>query len=1064
MKKIIILTLLAITTSLFLLSAKSPDWENPLVFSINREEAHTFYIPYSNVREALENVWENSPYFMSLNGTWKFHWVKKPADRPRTFFRDDYDLSNWDVIPVPSDWQMQGYGIPIYDNFRYPFLSPSIEPSPPYIPHSYNPVGSYKRFFTIPKNWKDRQIILHFGGVRSAFYVWINGKFAGYSQGSKTPAEFNITEFLRPGENSIAVEVYRWNDGSYLEDQDFWRLSGIERDVFLYAIPPVHIWDYFAKVSLDENYRDAILNLEITIRNLSETNSGTYRLEAYLLDEKRKRIAKFISPVSPGEKKRITLRTHWKIPNPKKWTAETPNLYPLVLILKNPEGKTAEVLSGNIGFRKVEIRNGQLLLNGVPIYIKGVNRHEHDPVKGHVISVGSMLRDIKLMKKFNINAVRTSHYPNDPRWYDLCDKFGIYLVDESNIESHGMGYRPDRTLGNNPLWKKAHLDRTMRMVERDKNHPSIIIWSLGNEAGDGVNFEATYNWVKKRDPSRPIMYERALLGSHTDIYDPMYAPIEHLLKYASDPRKRPLIMCEYSHAMGNSNGNLKDYWDVIYKYPLLQGGFIWDWVDQGFRKEINGKECWAYGGDYGPAGFPSDRNFCLNGLVQPDRKPHPALYEVKKVYQYVNFEPVDLAHGEIRVANRYDFTSLKNFRLVWKVLANGTQIYKNSTAVPDISPHKSAILELALPRISPDSGVEYYLDVSFRTIKATELIPSNFEVAWEQFKLPFYKPPESNDSVKVPELSMKNQENIAIIRGKNFTYKYDRKTSTFISIAYKGKEFLKSGPIPNFWRAPTDNDFGNNMQIRCRAWREAGKRRKIESVKISKPNNSRVIIEENSILPTGDSKLIIEYKIIGTGIIKVTLTLLPGYPNIPEIPRIGMTMILPQEFDNVIWYGRGPHESYKDRKYGARVGIYRMKVNQLYFPYIRPQENGNRTDVRWVTLTTDRGYGLVVVGRPLINFSAFHFLNEDFDEGVVKRNRHACELKKRPITTLNIDYKQMGLGGDNSWGALPHPQHMLYPTRTYKYSFIIIPFKMSRKEYISTKIHKLLKMYGLFYK
>ncbi len=1040
--------------------AQTPDWENPLVFAINREEPHTFYIPYSSVKQALENIWEKSPYFKSLNGTWKFYWVRKPSERPVNFYREDYDVSRWNHIPVPSDWQMQGYGFPIYDNSDYPFLSPALTPTPPHIPHNYNPVGSYKRYFTVPEKWKDRQIILHFGGVRSAFYVWINGKRVGYSQGSKTPAEFNITRYLRPGKNSISVEVYRWSDGSYLEDQDFWRLSGIERDVFLYAVPPVHIWDYFARVDLDSDYRDGVVDLEIILRKFSEAQSRRYILEAYLLDKKGKRIARYSSPVFLTKKGKKRVGVHWNVSSPEKWSAEFPNLYHLILILKNDSGKILEVLSSNIGFRKVEIKDGQLLLNGVPIYIKGVNRHEHDPIKGHVVSVDSMLQDIKLMKRFNINAVRTSHYPNDPGWYDLCDRYGIYLVDEANIESHGMGYRPDRTLGNNPLWKGAHLDRTMRMVERDKNHPSVIIWSLGNEAGDGVNFEATYNWIKQRDPSRPIMYERALLGPHTDIYDPMYAPIEHLIKYASkpEPGKRPLIMCEYSHAMGNSNGNLKDYWDVIYKYPVLQGGFIWDWVDQGLLKEINGKKCWAYGGDYGPEGFPSDRNFCLNGLVHPDRKPHPALREVKKVYQYVNFEPLELEHGEVKVTNRYDFTNLKNFRIVWKVLANGKQIYKNSTNAPDVAPHKSAVIELAIPRISPDPGVEYYLDISVRTIKATELLPSNFEVAWEQFKLPFYKPLQAQISDNIPHLSLQKNGDVTIIKAKNFTYKFNEKNGTFTSMVYMGKEFIKSGPVPNFWRAPTDNDFGNGMQIRCRAWKYAGKRRRIESVRIEKLDEKTVRIQENSTLPAGNSRLTIVYEIKGNGTIRTTMTLHPIYPNIPEIPRIGMSMVLPEDFDRVIWYGRGPHETYQDRKYGARIGIYRMSVDELYFPYIRPQENGNRTDVRWVAITGKKGYGLLFIGMPLINFSAFHFLNEDFDEGVVKRNRHACQLIRRPLTTFNIDYKQMGVGGDNSWGALPHPEYMLYPTRSYSYSFIVVPVQLEKKELIPDNVQKLSKI------
>ncbi|MCP2597894.1 DUF4981 domain-containing protein, partial [Candidatus Aminicenantes bacterium AC-335-L06] len=999
-----------------------------------------FYIPYATLRSALENVWGNSPYFKSLNGVWKFHWVERPSDRPKDFYKENYDISNWNKIPVPSDWQMQGYGVPIYTNSKYPFLSPTISPNPPYIPHNYNPVGSYKRYFTIPDKWWGRQIFLHFGAVRSAFYVWINGKFVGYSQGSKTPAEFNVTKFLRKGKNSIAIEVYRWSDGSYLEDQDFWRLSGIERDVFLYSTPNVHIRDFFVIPDLDENYINGIFKFEVKLKNYLAEESEKHLLEVFLFNEKGKKVAEFSEEIYLKEKEEKTLYFEKFIKEPKKWTSETPNLYSLILQLRNNKGEILEVLSHKIGFRKVEIKNGQLLLNGVPIYIKGVNRHEHDPVKGHVVSVESMIEDIKLMKRFNINAVRTSHYPNDPRWYELCDKYGIYVVDEANIESHGMGYKPDRTLGNNPLWKKAHLDRTIRMVERDKNHPSIIIWSLGNEAGDGVNFEATYNWIKKRDSSRPIMYERAELGPHTDIYDPMYARIEHLLKYASKPRKRPLIMCEYAHAMGNSGGNLKDYWNIIYKYPQLQGGFIWDWVDQGLLKIIDGKKCWAYGGDYGPKGFPSDRNFCINGLVFPDRKPHPSLWEVKKVYQYILIEAVDLKEGKIRIRNMYDFINLKQFEMVWKLTADSHSIAQGKIKEIDLPPHKTKVIQLKLPKINPQPGVEYFLDISFKTRIATELIPKGYEVAWEQFKLPYYKAPEKINLSKFTDLKLNFTQKRAIVNGKNFIYTFDRETGVLESLKYKGREYIFKGPVPNFWRAPTDNDFGNGMQIRCRAWREAGKNRRIDRVEIKQISPKETLVFVEATLPAGNSKFLTTHRIYSSSHILITNKLIPGYPNLPEIPRIGMTIILPPEFDHINWFGRGPHETYWDRKTGARIGLYKGSIWEQYHPYIRPQENGNKTDVRWVALTTKDGYGLLAIGMPLLYASAYHFLNEDFDEGVVKQNRHACELEKRNLTTFNIDYKQMGVGGDNSWGALPHPEYMLYPTKIYEYSFILKPF------------------------
>ncbi len=1021
-------------------SGKRPEWQDPEVFAVNREEPHAFYIPYHSVSAALRDRWEASRYFLSLNGKWRFRWSRCPAERPAEFYKPEYDVSGWDEIPVPSDWQMLGYGTPIYVNARYPFLSPSISPQPPHIPESYNPVGSYRRSFILPSNWKGREIILHFGGVRSAFYVWLNGKFVGYSEGSKTPAEFLVTRYLRPGRNIIAVEVYRWSDGSYLEDQDFWRLSGIERDVFLYAVPELHIWDFFAKPDLDGDYRNGLFSLEVTFRNFSSRKSPPHIFEARLLDG-RKTVVRFKKRISLGPASKKTLSFFSPVENPRKWSAEKPNLYTLLLILKDAKGRVLEVLRSNVGFRKVEIRNGQLLLNGMPIYIKGVNRHEHDPVQGHVVSVESMIKDIKLMKLFNINAVRTSHYPNDPRWYDLCDRYGIYLVDEANIESHGMGYRPDRTLGNNPLWKEAHLDRTKRMVERDKNHPSVIIWSLGNEAGDGVNFEATYRWIKKRDPSRPVMYERALLGPHTDIYDPMYPPISYLIKYASRPRKRPLIMCEYAHAMGNSVGNLEEYWDVIYKYRLLQGGFIWDWVDQGLLKKINGKDCWAYGGDFGPEGLPSDGNFCINGLVFPDRTPHPALWEVKKVYQYVLFKAEELAEGRIKITNMYDFTNLKELDGFWELRADHRLLASGKLPPLDLPPRASRTVKIPLPEIDPEPGVEYFLTLSFKTRTATELVPAGHEVAWEQFKLPFLKKKKPLDLSSLPRLEVKDSGEEIVIKSPSFTCRFDKRRGSISSLVYKGKEYFLSGPQPNFWRAPTDNDFGNRMQLRCRAWRDAGKRRKILKVELERKGPAEALVKVKALLPAGDSELFTTYRFLSSGDIIITNTLRPGYPNLPEIPRIGMTMILPRSFDKVFWFGRGPHETYWDRKTGAKIGLYRMAVSDLYHPYIRPQENGNRTDVRWLALESRDGYGLLVAGMPTVDFSAFHFLNSDFDEGVVKRNRHACELQERNLTTLNIDYRQMGVGGTNSWGALPLPRYMLYPTRSYTYSFRLRPYR-----------------------
>ncbi len=610
-------------------SDRGNDWENPAVLERNRESAHSTYIPFDNVDSALENDRNFSPYFISLNGTWKFNWVRKPVDRPLNFYKENYNVSRWDEIAVPGNWELLGYGIPIYTDSAYPF-----PPDPPNIPSDYNPVGSYRRDFDIPENWDGRKVFLHFGGVKSAMYVWINGVKIGFSQGSKTPAEFDITAYIRSGNNTLAVEVYRWSDGAYLEDQDYWKISGIERDVFLFSTPLTYIRDFFILGGLDDNYVDGDLEIRIEVTDSgNELSTGNYSIGFQLFDPD----GNIVFSETPSEPLNFgpdnSAETVFKrnFNNPSKWTAETPNLYTVVLLLKDKNDNVIETVSCRTGFRIVEIKNGLLQVNGVPVTLKGVNRHEHEPLTGRVVSEEYMLKDIRLMKEFNINAVRTSHYPNVPRWYELCDEYGIYVVDEANIESHGMLDINEKGLGDDPAWKKAHLDRIERMVERDKNHPSVITWSLGNEAGDGKNFVAAYEWIKNRDPSRPVQYEQADLRQHTDIFAPMYARIHILKDYASQKRERPLILCEYAHAMGNSVGNLQDYWDVIYSSPQLQGGFIWDWVDQGIlRKTENGEEYFAYGGDLEPPGINNSDNFCINGLVFPDRELHPGIWEVKK--------------------------------------------------------------------------------------------------------------------------------------------------------------------------------------------------------------------------------------------------------------------------------------------------------------------------------------------------------------------------------------------------------------------------------------------------
>ncbi|MFC1554578.1 glycoside hydrolase family 2 TIM barrel-domain containing protein [candidate division KSB1 bacterium] len=1034
---------IAILCSFSNLFAQTAEWNNLNILEINKEPGHVFYIPYQDREAALSNNPEQSDFYRSLNGTWKFNFARKPADRPVDFYKTDYDVSGWDDIKVPSNWEIEGFGVPVYLDAGYVF-----DPDPPNISHEYNPVGSYKTQFSVPENWEDKQVFIHFGSVRSAMYLWINGEKAGYSQGSKLPSEFNITEYLKDGENILAAEVYRFSDGTYLEDQDYWRLSGIERDVFLYAVPDVNVYDFHLNADLDNEYKNGQFKAELVLKNFTDRRVDDYIIHLDLLDKNNNSVLNvpFEENINISANGELKIGFDKEFPDPLKWSAEYPNLYTAVISLSDNRGNVLEVLSEKVGFRRSEVKNGQLLINGVPVLLKGVNRHEHDPYTGHVVSKDLMLKDIELMKKFNINAVRTSHYPNDPMWYDLCDKYGIYVIDEANIESHGIGYNPDRTLAAKPEWKEAHLDRVVRMVERDKNHPSIIIWSLGNEAGDGSNFVDCYNWIKERDPSRPVQYEMADQRDHTDIFCPMYARPYILDYYAAGKRDKPLILCEYAHAMGNSVGNLFKYWDLIYEHEQLQGGFIWDWIDQGLYKETaDGKAFWAYGGDFGPPDTPSGGNFCINGLISPDRKPNPHIREVKKVYQNIHVKPVDLSEGKIEIINYFDFTNLNEISMNWSILADDIFIFDQTFKYLNLSPHSSEILDLDLPVIVPEPGVEYFLNVSFRQKNASDLLEKDYEIAWEQFQLPFYAPPDEIDITRSKKLNFRNRRDSAVMTGEDFSITFDKTAGKLSSYVYRGTELIKDGLEPNFWRAPTDNDYGNGMVQRQGIWREAGKNASIENIEIRQNSNRDVVIDVVYAIPAGqvipaiDSKYYTQYWIFGSGEILINCRFVPGEAGLPDLPKLGMKMELPGEFENMEWYGKGPFETYWDRKTGAKTGVYRGKVIEQYFPYIRPQETGNKTDVRWAALTNNDGIGLLAAGKPLLNVSALHFKNEDLDEGDRKTGRHSIDLERKDLVTLNLDYLQMGLGGDTSWGAVIHEEFTI-PAKVYSWSFWIRPF------------------------
>jgi len=1021
-----------------LFAQELPDWENPEVVGINKEPAHCTLMPFSNVEEAMKSRIQDSSYYRSLNGNWKFSYAAKPAERPVDFYKPEYDISAWKEIPVPGNWQMQGYGVPIFINIPYPFgdRKNGWAVNPPYIPHDKNPVGSYRTMFTVPDSWKERETFIVFDGVDSAFYLWVNGQKVGYSEDSRLPAEFNITKYLKSGENILAVEVYTYSDGSYLEDQDMWRLSGIFRDVYLYSTDKLHIRDFRAIPAFDGKYRDAKLNVSVEVANYGSQPAPCVA-DAVLYDANGGKVVSLPTvrtSVEPLKSALFEMKTAVK--NPRKWSAEQPNLYKLVLTLSDEAGRIVEVLSCSVGFRTVEIKKGLLLINGKAIYIKGVNRHEIDPNTGHYVSTESMVRDITLMKQHNINAVRTSHYPNVPQWYDLCDKYGLYVIDEADIESHGAGYEFDKTLAKKPEWRKAHMTRTINMVERDKNHPSVIIWSLGNEAGDGNNFEATSAWVHQRDKSRPVQYEQAGLKPHTDIVCPMYSSLSCLAAYVKKPQKRPLIMCEYQHAMGNSEGNLKDCWNLIKKHPQLQGGFIWDWADQALSKHVaDGSFFWAEGGDYCLDGECSEDKTC-DGMVQPDRKPNPHAAEVRKVYQYITMTAVEPAKGRLKIRNEYDFTDLSDFDISWEVISNGEAVEKGTLPTMQLTTGCEKTVTVPFDTNVLQRGTECFLTVTFALSRDMLWAQKGYVVAWDQFKL--------SDNVHkagvvkladMPVLDVNENTAAITVTGKDIVLTVGKTSGEIESFAYSGTQLLASPLVPNFWRAPTDNDRGNGMPWRLGVWKDAGPMRTINSVTAKRLAPQLVRVTADGSLPNEpNSSYRAVYSVYGSGDVVVESFVRPAGRYMVEIPRIGMQVAVPAAYDTLTWYGRGPGETYWDRKSSGAFGIYTKSVEELVHAYVRPQENANRTDVRWASLLNKERVGLFIIGMPELNISAWPYTMADLEKA-----KHINELPRRDTITLNIDYQQMGLGGQDSWAAFPYPQYILLP-QEYYYAFAIRPY------------------------
>ena len=1021
---------------------ESPNWENPQVFNINRLPAKAHFERYVDIESALQEAQSNNPYLLSLNGKWKFNWVKKPADRPIDFYKKDYSTAKWETIKVPSNWELQGHGIPIYTNIEYPFPK-----NPPFIPHDYNPVGSYVKQINIPEIWEGRDIFLSFGAVRSAMYLWVNGQEVGYSQGSKTAATFNVTPYLQSGKNKIAVEVYRWSDGSYIEDQDFWRLSGMDRDVLLYATPKVAIDDIKVIASLDPRYKDGLFHLEVVLRNTNDSPPTVHQVAVELL-EKDDTLFKEEIKAEFGSSNTTQLSFQTTIPTVKKWTAETPNLYRLLVTLKNEQGEELEATVLDVGFRKVTIENAQLLINGVAVQFRGVNLHDHDPKTGHVISKKLTLKDLRLMKENNINAIRCSHYPKDNYFYTLTDRLGFYVIDEANIETHGMGacFQGDFDTSKHPAylpeWKAQHLDRVQRMFERDKNYPSIITWSPGNEAGNGKNMIAAYHWLKAADPTRPTQYEQATKFENTDIYAPMYARIPALREHATSNPTKPMILCEYAHAMGNSVGNLKDYWEVIKAYPSLQGGYIWDWVDQGLQtKDAAGKSYFAYGGDLGGQDLQNDQNFCINGLVGPDRKPNPHLWEVKKVYQPIHFEVIHSNKGQVKIQNNFDFITLDNIGFEFKIYIGGELSSSSSSSKNGIFPGQSFIVDLNND-FTTKYNVDYFLNVTAFIVEPEPLLPTRHIVAREQFifkqsrPLVFQPTIDLRPKAPSPTFTILNKQKIIQIKNEACTIKLDKVSGAIISYKINSQELLHQAILPNFWRAPTDNDYGNNMPVDTKVWKESSYKRTLTQFAINgttianlpkKSEHQHLQISTLFTFPAEGINWELNYQLFKSGDLYVSNKIACTNATLPYLPRIGNTLAFKGNFNKIEWYGRGPYENYADRKSSTFLGRYKKSVANMHFPYIRPQENGYRTDTRSLVLKNKNKDRITIEGGTPFGFSALHHSITDVDEGMEKTNRHSIDVPQRPETYLNIDYQQMGIGGDDTWGAPVHNAYKIFP-------------------------------------
>ncbi len=1054
----VILTLLVTLT----MTAQNPMWNDPGKNADNRMQNVADFFAYENAELAKQGKKQNSKWFLSLEGNWNFKWVKNANERPEGFFAENYDDAAWDKMPVPGMWELNGFGDPIYVNNQYAWRN-DWETNPPYVKELNNHVGSYRRSFDIPADWSGQQVIMHVGSATSNITVYVNGQYVGYSEDAKVAAEFDVTKYLKPGQkNLIAMQIMRWCDGSYLEDQDFWRLCGIARECYLYAKPTTSITDIFVTPDLTNNYKDGVLDVKLTT-----ANADGCKVEFSLVAPDGK--------TTSGNAKVVNGQAAWnlKVKNPKKWSAESPSLYKMFVTLKKGND-VKEVIPMKVGFRKVEIKNAQLLVNGQPVLIKGVDRHELDPDGGYVVSVERMIQDIQRMKQLNVNADRTCHYPNDPRWYDLCDEYGIYITAEANIESHGMGYG-EKTLAKNAAYHDAHIERNQHNVQVLKNHPSIIVWSLGNEAGYGKNFEDAYDWIKAYDKSRPVQYEQAGQNGKTDIFCPMYYGYEGCDAYSKNDNPRPLIQCEYAHAMGNSIGGFKEYWDLIRKYPKYQGGYIWDFIDQGFRgtSKVTGKQIWTYGGDYGR--FPaSDNNFNCNGVINPDRELTPHAYEVQYYYQNIWTTLKDKAAGTVEIYNENFFVPVEGVTLNYLIEAEGTQIATGKVDVEalNIAPQTKKTVNIdAIAKALSDSrcqGKEVVCNISYALNKDCQLMKAGEVVAHDQFILQEYQFADlAKMALAQGEVKVEEHSAYTVISANGADYTFNRHNGFISYIDVNGQSMMEDGYQlkPDFWRAPTDNDHGAGMQRRLRAWHNPELR--MRNFNISKEGSNAVVIAEYEVQlfrsergergqrgprggqdqnqnqgPNHNPKLYMKYTITADGklIVDEKLDVDENAEQKPQLLRYGMEMQMPGEFKTIEFYGKGPQENYIDRKDFANIGVYKQKVSEQYWGYVRPQESGNKTQVRWWKMTDKQGRGLRFESNVPMECSALPYLTDDLSLGENKGQHHSGDLVERKFVSVHIAQKQMGMGCVNSWGAWPRQEYQT-TYQDYQFQFAITPLK-----------------------